>query len=426
MRPMLSIDKRLPDFDRTRDLAARLANLKGVLAGQEGHYADVFWDHYAASEAVAGRWTRAQVDLLRTRTARYFSLRSTEPLTQRWTDDALELANSAFDADIAITVVLAALSAVHSEIRSQLFGCFASEPQRLLNALDASDRLNILEAEILTTQIHQLSEAKVAAERKEVVKKFEGEIISVVRTLLAKATSSQQSAEDVRMSMEIVSGLSSELRRELKEHSTNVLAVSTATDQLVGSLGMIRHEVANINQALILSGDAVMSSDKAYQNLSEQSKNAAGIIKVIRAILENSEILSLNAQIEAARGGDDNKAFAVIAGEMRDLVSQTREAVVRIGDQISAMNAATNEVLESAEQIRSSVKATQNASEGVSAMANDQERALSDLNFRMRSVSRIAENVAERFTAVDEQVALISDAATDGHLEKPLAFEALT
>lgn len=412
-RPSLSIDLRLPDFDRVGDLAGRLEDLKDLLSPHDSAFADMFWDHYAASGAVAGRWTKAQVEALKERTARYFHLRCAKPLTQRWTDDALELANSAFDANISITVVLAALTAVHGQIRRRIFEEYVDRPKQLLDALDASDRLNILEAEILTTQVHQLTDAVVTQERKEIVQNFEGEIISVVQTLLNKAAMSQKSAENVQRSMQVVRDLSSEFRGNLKDHSTNVLGVSIAADQLVTSVGRIREEVANIDRALDMSARAVEASDLAFENLSHQSISAAGIIVIIRDILENAEILSLNAQIEASRGGEENRAFAVIANEMRDLVSQTRAAIVKIGEQIGAMSTATENVVASAEQIRTSIKATQHASAGVSGMANDQERALADLNCRMRDVANLAEGISEQFTAMDEQVAMISAAGTD-------------
>lgn len=408
-KPTISIGSRLQDFDRDQNLSEKLEPIGEILAEVAAKLANVFWNHYLDSVSLRGRWTEDQVENLTRRTTRYFELRISEPLSQDWADDALELANSAHAASISITFVLAALTSVHGYIRRLLFSKLAGD--RLLNALDASDRLNILEAEIITTQIHQLNEQEVAQQREEVLREFEAEIISAVQAVSTQTAQSNNSAANVLGSMDAVGEVSSELKDILQDHTVSVAAVASATSELVRSLKTIRQEIIDIDVAATSSINSTNEADLAFEKLSQEATNASGIIKMIREILENSEILSLNAQIESARSDSGSNAFGVIAAEMRDLATQTRNAIVKVDDQVSAMQSAAKDALSAATSIKQAIESTANATSTVGAMADEQERILADVDTKMRQISSFSEHIFGRFASLDSQLEQIAQSS---------------
>ncbi len=92
------------------------------------------------------------------------------------------------------------------------------------------------------------------------------------------------------------------------------------------------------------------------QALSEISKRMQEIINIVKSIADQTNLLSLNAAIEAARAGDVGKGFAVVAGEVRKLSEQTKQSVTNVSTLILDMNAQAEKLTLSIEKIRGAVK----------------------------------------------------------------------
>jgi methyl-accepting chemotaxis protein len=84
------------------------------------------------------------------------------------------------------------------------------------------------------------------------------------------------------------------------------------------------------SQALQVLDDSVLSSMKAVEDLSESSSAISDILNVIRGIAEQTNLLALNAAIEAARAGEQGRGFAVVADEVRNLAKRTQDSTMEI------------------------------------------------------------------------------------------------
>ena len=91
------------------------------------------------------------------------------------------------------------------------------------------------------------------------------------------------------------------------------------------------------------------------------------VVEIIREIAGKVNLLALNATIEAARAGEAGKGFAVVAGEVKSLATQTSKATDDIYQEINAMQAAANDVVDSTEVISTS---TSSVNEYVAAVAS--------------------------------------------------------
>ena len=92
------------------------------------------------------------------------------------------------------------------------------------------------------------------------------------------------------------------------------------------------------------------------QALSEISERMQEIINIVKSIADQTNLLSLNAAIEAARAGDVGKGFAVVAGEVRKLSEQTKQSVTNVSTLILDMNAQAEKLTLSIEKIRGAVR----------------------------------------------------------------------
>ncbi len=168
----------------------------------------------------------------------------------------------------------------------------------------------------------------------------------------------------------------SDLERNANELADTAMATSAAMEEISASIAMILDQANHVEGAVAEAGrDAARGNQAREDNLAsveriaqaskraqdsvavlgEHSKEVTGIVQTIRAIAEQTNLLALNAAIEAARAGEQGRGFAVVADEVRKLAESTTTATEEIskligtihsgiGDAVQAINASVKDI----------------------------------------------------------------------------------
>ena len=183
-----------------------------------------------------------------------------------------------------------------------------------------------------------------------------------------------------------------------------VATASQVTDSTQRAVEVARNGTSVVDETIrgmgVIERTVSRASDEVFQ-LGQRSDEIGAIIEVIRGIAEQTNLLALNAAIEAARAGEQGRGFAVVADEVRKLAEKTGGATEEISQVISGIQA----------QVKQTVVTMGESRENVQLGVTRAEQAGRSLAEMLASVQGISALMARIATLADEQQTLIGDIA---------------
>jgi len=210
----------------------------------------------------------------------------------------------------------------------------------------------------------------------------------------------------------------SSVSAEVKNNAEQALNVTDQAKQKSATGNTVVHETIKGIQEL--SGE-VYSASKVLEQLSEDSTNIGSVLDVIRGIAEQTNLLALNAAIEAARAGEQGRGFAVVADEVRTLAQRTQESTREIEGIIDRLQSGADKAVKSIERGRvqadQTVEQASMAGEALGEIAN----AVANIESKNRQISDSANQQANLAGEVNQTLEHMNNAAgSTANLSKQL------
>ncbi|MDC7825906.1 PAS domain-containing methyl-accepting chemotaxis protein [Pseudomonas sp. BLCC-B13] len=219
-----------------------------------------------------------------------------------------------------------------------------------------------------------------------------GELAAAVDCSRGASVQQQRETEQVASAVEQLAASVQEVARHAQLSASAAAEANQATDSGLRQVEQTRRQIAAL-------ADEVLQGNQVIQRLQAHSQEIDQVIEVIHGIAEQTNLLALNAAIEAARAGEAGRGFAVVADEVRGLASRTQQSTAQIQAIIERLQQGTTAAV-------AAMQRSQAQAEGSVDNALQAAEALSGINLQVEAISGMSLQIA---TAVEEQSAVGED-----------------
>jgi methyl-accepting chemotaxis protein len=240
---------------------------------------------------------------------------------------------------------------------------------------------------------------------------FETMIGELVDSLSSASTELEASATTMTKTSDGTMSLSDSAASASRAVTDNIQAVAAATEEITSSVNEIGRQVHESNRIASTAVSQAQKTDESIARLSLAAGRINDVVKLIREVAEQTNLLALNATIEAARAGEAGRGFAVVASEVKALATQTAKATAEIDAQVADMQTATAESVAAIKEIGSTITLISEVSSAIAAAVEQQGAATQEIARNVQQSAQLSTQVASGVTEVKRGSSETSGAA---------------
>jgi methyl-accepting chemotaxis protein len=262
---------------------------------------------------------------------------------------------------------------------------------------DASGRARDLEA---GRSAGEEQERQRRATLDQAIHEFRDQVSSQLRSLTAQAADMRGRAETMASSAQEATAAIGSASAGAHEASTNVQTVASAAEELSASINEIGSQLDHAKAVAVQALGEAEATDAEIAGLARAAQRIGDVVDLIRSIAEQTNLLALNATIEAARAGEAGKGFAVVASEVKTLATQTAKATEEISRQIASVQGSTEAAVHAIRGITGRVRAINDTTLGMAQAMEEQSAATMEISRNVAETARGTADIADGLGAV--------------------------
>ncbi len=272
---------------------------------------------------------------------------------------------------------------------------------------------NAIRADKLAAE--QAAEQAERQRRAETIEKltsnFDRDVARILDTVAGAATEMEATAQAMSANAEQTNRQAATVSAASDEAASSVQTVASAAEELSASIQEIGRQVEQASRASQAASEEANRTNQTVKGLAETSNRIGEVINLINDIASQTNLLALNATIEAARAGEAGKGFAVVAGEVKNLANQTARATEEIGNQIAAVQSATQEAVGAIGGIVNRISEIHQVATAIAASVEEQSAATAEIARNVQHASTGTQHVSSNIEGVTHAASETGEAA---------------
>jgi methyl-accepting chemotaxis protein len=276
---------------------------------------------------------------------------------------------------------------------------------------------NAIEADRLRLQTAAQEQGSEQEKRETTLKMADGlesSVGGIVTIVSTAATQMQSAAQAMTATAEETSVQATAVAAASEEASSNVGTVASATEELSQSVNEIADRVSKSAEITNRAVEQANAANGTVEGMAEAAQKIGEVINLISDIAEQTNLLALNATIEAARAGEAGRGFAVVASEVKNLATQTAKATEDIKTQISGMQTITGDTVRAIEGITGIIAEVSNISSEIAAAVKEQGAATGEIAGSVQQAAQGTQEVSSNIAGVTQAAGETGESA--GHV----------
>ncbi len=228
----------------------------------------------------------------------------------------------------------------------------------------------------------------------------------VTSQVVSDAESTQKMATNIATSIEEMASTSVEI-------ASSASSSLQASDTLNEKIEDTRNVNVQTTQAMQALASGMIAVEEKADQMEEQVSSITGILETINSLAEQTNLLALNAAIEAARAGEAGRGFAVVADEVRNLAKGSKDSSDRISHLLDDLQSASNEVFAAIKSNTATVQETVERAYGANQISMELKEQAKQVEELSTLVSTSAEQQSEVAKQISSDITKVLEAAND-------------
>lgn len=266
------------------------------------------------------------------------------------------------------------------------------------------ERTNKAKAELEAQAKLQQEQEEMRFERdralRDVADQFERTVGEVVTGVAEASSQLQTTSRMMAQTAEESSQRVKDVSASMTDANSGATAAAAASDEFAMSIGEISRQAASSAELARKATVSANDADTTISALSDSAQQVGQIVELIQTIAQRTNLLALNASIEAARGGEAGRGFAVVASEVKELAMQTSRATEQVAEQIRAMQDTTGASVNALRSIADQIQELESTAVSIASAVDQQSVAGQDLARSIDLAARGTEQVSTHIADV--------------------------
>ncbi|WP_278441258.1 methyl-accepting chemotaxis protein [Pseudomonas oryzihabitans] len=336
---------------------------------------------------------------------------------QRGAKQAGELASQTYSRNLWLLGIISAVAVVLTVVLAVLYTRSILQPLRQVLAINKRIAEGDLRVAAQATGRDEMADLMRATVQMQQTLRDTVSHIGEASTQLASAAEEMNAVTDEASrglqrqngEVEQAAAAVNEMTAAVEEVARNAASASTSAQQSERSTGLGAARVTETVNAIHSLTSTVSHTSEQIVALAGQAQGIATVVDVIRGIAEQTNLLALNAAIEAARAGEQGRGFAVVADEVRALAHRTQESTREIEQMIGGIQSGSEGAVQAMQRSRDEATATLKIANEAGAALEEIARSITEINERNFLIATASEEQAQVARSVDQNLVSIRD-----------------